>query len=91
MTVKNNKGKHKASDNLSAEYVTFRQSNLALNPPSIYFDKPKKSTVKSDDEGNYKKSKLPSKQGTRTTKISKRKFVDLVSTTPPQKRGLSGI
>jgi hypothetical protein len=52
MTMKN-KGKRKASANSSAEHVTFCQSNLALNPPSIYFDKPKKSTEKSDDEGNY--------------------------------------
>jgi hypothetical protein len=54
MTIKN-EGKSKASENLSAEHVTFRQSNLALNPPSIYFNKPKKWTEKSDDEGNYKK------------------------------------
>jgi hypothetical protein len=67
-------GKRKASENLSAEHVTFRQSNLALNPPSIYFDKPKKSTEKSDDEGNYKKSKFPSKQGTRTQKNSEKKI-----------------
>ena len=80
-------GKRKASENLSAEHVTFRQSNLALNPPSIYFDKPKKSTEKSDDEGNYKKSKFPSKLGMRTPKISKRKFVYLEITTPPQKLG----
>jgi hypothetical protein len=38
MTSKN-KGKRKASENLSAEHVTFRQLNLALNPPSIHFDK----------------------------------------------------
>ena len=75
MTIKN-KGKHKASENLSAENVTLRRSNLALNPPSINVEKPKKSTEKSDDEGNYKKSKFPSKQGTRTPKILKRKVVD---------------
>jgi hypothetical protein len=57
MTIKN-KGKRKASENSSAEHVTFRQSNLALNPPSIHFEKPKKSTEKSDNEGNYKKSKF---------------------------------
>jgi hypothetical protein len=62
MTIKN-KGQHKASENLSAEYVTFRQSNLALNPPSIYSDKPKKSTMKSDDEGNYKKIEVPIEAG----------------------------
>ena len=54
MTIKN-KGKRKASEKMSAEHVTFRQLNLALNPPSIYFDKPKKLTAKSDNEGNYKK------------------------------------
>jgi hypothetical protein len=62
MTNKN-KGKRKASENSSAEHVTFRQSNLALNPPSIYFDKPKKSTEKSDDEGNYNKIEVPIEAG----------------------------
>jgi hypothetical protein len=67
MTNKN-KGKCKASENLSAEHVTFRQSNLTLNPSSIYFDKPKKSTEKSDDEGNYKKIELPIEAGNAKSK-----------------------
>ncbi|KAI2503424.1 hypothetical protein MHU86_11053 [Fragilaria crotonensis] len=70
MTNKN-KGKRKASENSSAEHVAFRQSNLALNPPSIYFDRPKKSTEKSDDEGNYKKSTSRLKPEMRTPKYRK--------------------
>ncbi|KAI2496858.1 hypothetical protein MHU86_15355 [Fragilaria crotonensis] len=70
MTNKN-KGKRKASENSSAEHVAFRQSNLALNPPSIYFDRPKKSTEKSDDEGNYKKIDVPIEAGNANSKISK--------------------
>ncbi|KAI2499093.1 hypothetical protein MHU86_15423 [Fragilaria crotonensis] len=57
MTNKN-KGKRKASENSSAEHVAFRQSNLALNPPSIYFDRPKKSTEKSDDEEAWVKWRI---------------------------------
>jgi hypothetical protein len=34
-------GKRKSCENSSAEHSTFRQSIIALNPPSIYFDKPK--------------------------------------------------
>ena len=72
MTNKN-KGKRKASENSSAEHVAFRQSNLALNPPSIYFDRPKKSTEKSDDEGNYKKIDVPIEAGNANSKnIEKR-------------------
>ena len=72
MTNKN-KGKSKASDNLSTEHVAFRQSNLALNPPSIYFDKPKKLTEIFDDEGNYKKIEVPIKAGNANSKsIEKR-------------------
>ena len=73
MTNKN-KGKRKASENSSAEHVTFRQSNLALNPPSIYFDKPKKSTEKSDDEGNYKKIEVPIEAGNANSKNIEKKI-----------------
>jgi hypothetical protein len=72
MTIKN-KGKHKASENLSAEHVTFRQSNLALNPPSIYFDKPKKSTEKSDNEG-YKKIEVPIEAGNANSRNIEKKI-----------------
>jgi hypothetical protein len=67
MTIKN-KGRHKASENSSAEYVTFRRSNLAFNPPSIYVEKPKKSTEKSDDEGNYKEIEVPVEAGNANSK-----------------------
>jgi hypothetical protein len=78
MTNKN-KGKRKASENSSAEHVTFCQSNLALNPPSIYFDKPKKSTEKSDDEGNYKKIEVPIEAGNANSKnIEKKKLAELL-------------
>ncbi|KAI2496595.1 hypothetical protein MHU86_17923 [Fragilaria crotonensis] len=70
MTNKN-KGKRKASENLSAEHVAFCQSNLALNPPSIYFDRPKKSTEKSDDEGNYK-NRRPEAGNANSKNIEKR-------------------
>jgi hypothetical protein len=73
MTIKN-KGKHKACEKLSAEYDTFRQSNLALNPPSIYFDKPKKSKEKSDNEGNYKKSKVPIEAGSANSQNIEKKI-----------------
>ena len=33
--------------------------NISINTPLIPFDKPKKSTEKSDNEGNYKKSTFP--------------------------------
>ena len=72
MTNKN-KGKRKTSDNLSTEHVTFRQSHLALNPPSIYFDKPLKLMERSDDEGNYKEIEVPIKAGNANSKsIEKR-------------------
>ncbi len=67
MTIKN-KGRHKASENSSVEYVTFRRSNLALNPPSIYVEKSKKLTEKSDDEGNYKKIEVPFEAGNANSK-----------------------
>ena len=55
------------------EHVTFCQSNLALNPPSMYFDKPKKSTERSNDEGNYKKIEVPIEAGNANSKsIEKR-------------------
>jgi len=73
MTNKN-KGKRKASENSSVEHVTFRQANLALNPPSIYFDKPKKSTEKSDDEGNYKKIEVPIEAGNANSKNIEKKI-----------------
>jgi hypothetical protein len=73
MTIKT-KGKRKASENSSAEHVTFRQLNLALNPPSIYFAKPKKLTDKSDDEGNYKKIEVPIEAGNANSKIIGKKI-----------------
>jgi hypothetical protein len=73
MTIKN-KCKRKAPENSSAEHVTFRQSNLALNPPSIYFDKPKNSTEKSDDEGNYKKIEVPIEAGNANSKNIEKKI-----------------
>ena len=86
MTNKN-EGKRKVSDNLSTEHVAFRQSNLALNPPSIYFYKPKKSTERFDHEGNYEKNEVPIEAGNANTKISKRKFVYLEIMTHYQKHG----
>ena len=72
MTGKNT-GKRKSFENTSAEHSTFRQSILALNPPSIYFEKPTKSTEKSDDEGNYKKIEVPIEAGNANSKnIEKR-------------------
>ncbi|KAI2509232.1 hypothetical protein MHU86_5120 [Fragilaria crotonensis] len=48
-------------------------SRTSLNPPSIYFDRPKKSTEKSDDEGNYKKIDVPIEAGNANSKnIEKR-------------------
>jgi hypothetical protein len=73
MTIKT-KGKRKASENLSAEHVTFRQLNLALNPPSIYFAKPKKLTDKSDDEGNHKKIEVPIEAGNANSKNIEKKI-----------------
>ena len=50
--------KNKRSGNSAVELVSRSQWDLALHPPSIYFDKPK-SKEKSDDEGNYKKIEVP--------------------------------
>jgi hypothetical protein len=73
MTMKN-RGKRTMSENSYTEHTTFRQSNLALNPPSIYFDKPKKSTEKSDDEGNYKKIEVPIEAGNANSKNIEKKI-----------------
>jgi hypothetical protein len=44
-----------------------------LNSPSIYFDKPKKSTERSDNESNYQKNEVPIKVGNANSKnIEKR-------------------
>ena len=72
--TKKNRGKRTMSENSYTEYTTFRQSNLALNPPSIYFDKPKKSTEKSDDEGNYKKIEVPIEAGNANSKNIEKKI-----------------
>ena len=47
-TTAGKSGKHKRSENSSAE----AQMNISINTPSIPFDKPKKSKEKFDDEGN---------------------------------------
>jgi hypothetical protein len=61
-------GKQKRSGNSFVE----PQTDIAINTPSIPFDKPKKSKEKCDDEGNYKKSKFPLNLGMRTPKPSKK-------------------
>ena len=47
--------------------------NISINTPSIPFDKPKKSKVKSDDEGNYKKIEVPIEPGNRNSKTVEKK------------------
>ena len=63
-------GKHKRSENASAE----TQTNISINTPSIPFDKPKKSKEKSDDEGNYKKIEVPIEPGKRNSKTIEKKI-----------------
>ena len=58
-TMAGKRGKHKRSENSSAE----AQMNISINTPSIPFDKPKKSKDKFDDEGNYKKIEVPIETG----------------------------
>ena len=84
------KGKNKRSGNSAVELVSRSQWNLALNPPSIYFDKPK-SKEKSDDEGNYKKSKSQLILRTRALIRSKGRFAFLEVLTRHLKRGCSGV
>ena len=67
------KGANERSEKSAVELVSCVQSNLALNPPSIYFDKPN-SKEKSDDEGNYKKIAVPIKKGKRNSKTIERKY-----------------
>jgi hypothetical protein len=51
------KGKRKKSESASVEMQM--QISINQNPPSIPFEKPKKSKERSDDEGNYNKIELP--------------------------------
>ncbi len=62
------------NERLAVQHVIFRQMNLALNLLSIYFDKPRKSTKKSDDEGNYKKNKVPTEARNAISKIIEKKI-----------------
>ena len=61
------KGANERSEISAVELVSCVQSNLALNPPSIYFDNPN-SKEKSDDEGNYKIITLPKRKRKRNSK-----------------------
>jgi hypothetical protein len=65
------KGKRKKSENASAE--TQMQISINQNPPSIPFEKAKKSKEKSDDEGNYKKIDLPIEPANENSKTIKNK------------------
>ena len=68
-TMPGKSGKHKRSENLSAE----TQMNISINTPSIPFDKPKKSEDKFDDEGNYKKIEVPIEPGKKNSKTIEKK------------------
>ena len=62
-------GKQKRSGNSSVE----PQTDIAINTPSIPFNKPKKSKEKSDDEGNYKKIEVPIDPGNANSKTIEKK------------------
>ena len=47
--------------------------NISINTPSIPFDKPKKSTDKFDDEGNYKKIEVPIEPGKKNAETIEKK------------------
>ena len=47
--------------------------NISINTPSIPFDKAKKSMDKFDDEGNYKKIKVPIEPGKKNSKMIEKK------------------
>ena len=72
MTRNNKTGKKRTSD-VSAENGGYRASEIALNPPSIYFDKPKSTVERYDDEGNFKKLNIPLDPTNRNSKTIERK------------------
>ena len=67
--MKGKQGKHKRSENSSAE----TQMNISIITPSIPFDKPKKSKDKFDDEGNYEKIDVPIEPGKKNSKTIEKK------------------
>ena len=79
-------GKQKRSANSSME----PQTDIAINTPSIPFDKPKKSKEKSDDEGNYKKIEVLIDPGNLNSKTNEKRYVYSEILIRHLKRGLSG-